>query len=110
MSGIAAADEHLGNTRAAIDGYQLLLRHAESCGEMGLTAAALEGLARGALTNREPARAAELLNRATAIRDTYDRPAMPSEAAATAATTAAVDRGLAETANPPRETDHPVNR
>ena len=35
---------------AALDGYQRLLRHAESSGEMGLMATALEGLARAALT------------------------------------------------------------
>ena len=44
-------------------------------------AAALEGLARAALTNREPERAAELLARAAAVRATYDRPATPTEAA-----------------------------
>ena len=83
LAGIAAADEHLGDTGAAQDGYQQrLLEHAESSGEMGLMAAALEGLARAALTNREPERAAELLARAAAVRDTYDRPATPSEAAA----------------------------
>ena len=90
LAGIAACDEHLDDTGAAQDGYQRLLEHAESSGEMGLMAAALEGLARAALTNREPERAAELLARAAAVRDTYDRPATPSEAAAIAATAAAV--------------------
>ena len=110
LAGIAASDEHLGHTGAAQDGYQRLLEHAESSGEMGLMAAALEGLARAALTNREPARAAELLARAAAVRATYDRPATPSEAAAAAATAAAVDRALAETADPPGETGRRVNR
>ena len=110
LAGIAAADEHLGDTGAAQDGYQRLLEHAESSGEMGLMAAALEGLARAALTNGEPERAAELLARAAAVRDTYDRPATPSEAAAVAATAAAVDRALAETADPPGETGRRVNR
>ena len=110
LAGIAAADEHLGNTGATLDGYQRLLRHAESSGEMGLMAAALEGLARAALITREPARAAELLARAAAIRATYDRPATPTEAAAAAATAAAVDRALAETADPPGETGRRVNR
>ena len=49
------------------------MRHAESSGEMGLTASALEGLAPVALADREPAPAAELLARAAAVRDTYDR-------------------------------------
>ncbi len=110
LAGIAAADEHLGNTGATLDGYQRLLRHAESSGEMGLMAAALEGLARAALTTREPAHAAELLARAAAIRATYDRPATPTEAAAAAATAAAADRALAETADPPGETGRRVNR
>ena len=73
-------------------------------------AAALEGLARAALTNREPARAAELLARAAAVRDTYDRPATPSEAAAIAATAAAVNRALAEAVDPPGESGRRVNR
>jgi hypothetical protein len=77
---------------------------------MGLMAAALEGLARAALTNREPARAAQLLARAAAVRDTYDRPATPSEAAAVTVTTAAVDRALVETADPPGETGRRVTR
>jgi tetratricopeptide (TPR) repeat protein len=110
LAGIAATDEHLGDTGAALDGYQWLLRHAESCGEMGLTAVALEGLARAALTTDEPARAAELLARAATVRGTYDRPATPSEAAAAAATAAAVNRALAETADPPGETGRRVNR
>jgi predicted ATPase len=110
LAGIAATDEHLGDTGAALNGYQQLLEHAESSGEMGLMATALEGLARAALTNREPERAAELLARAAAVRDTYDRPATPSEATAAAATAAAVDRALAETADPPGETDRRVTR
>jgi hypothetical protein len=83
--------------RSARDGYQRLLLHAEFSGEMGLTAAALEGLARAALTDGDPTGAAELLARAAAIRDTHDRPASPGEAAATAATVAAMDRALSET-------------
>jgi len=109
MAGIAASDEHLGDTGAALDGYQRLLRHAESSGEMGLMAAALEGLSRAALTNGDPARAAELLARAAAVRDTYDRPATPDEAASTAATHAAVDRALTAAADPPSETVRRVN-
>ena len=54
LAGIAAADEHLGDTGAALNGYQRLLEHAESSGEMGLMAAALEGLARAALTTANP--------------------------------------------------------
>src|SRR6478672_8364359 len=92
---------------AVQDGYQRRLEHAETSGEMGLMATALEGLARAALTHREPERAAELLARAAAVRDTYDRPATPSAAAATAA---AVDRALAQTADPPGETGRPVTR
>ena len=110
LAGIAATDEHLDHTGAARNGYQQLLRHAESSGEMGLMAAALEGLARAALTTREPARAAQLLARAAAVRDTYDRPATPTEATAAAATAAAVNRALAETAAPPGETGRRVNR
>ena len=110
LAGIAASDEHLGDTRAAQDGYQRLLEHAESSGEMGLKAAALEGLARAALTNREHGRAAELLAQAATVRDTYDRPATPSEAAAVTVTAAAVERALAETADPPDETGRRVNR
>ncbi|MGS0684292.1 tetratricopeptide repeat protein [Nakamurella sp. GG22] len=98
LAGIASTDEHLGDTGAAQDGYQRLLQHAEFSGEMGLMAAALEGLARAALTDRQPERAAQLLARAAAVRDTYDRPATPDEADAAAATTAAVKRALAETA------------
>src|SRR6478672_11210934 len=94
---------------AVQDGYQRRLEHAESSGEMGLMAAALEGLARAALTAREPARAAELLARAAAVRATYDRPATPSEAAADAATATAADRALAETTDPPGETGRRVN-
>jgi len=110
LAGIAATDEHLGDTGSALDGYRQLLHHAESSGEMGLMAAALEGLARAALTDREPARAAQLLARAAAVRDTYDRPATPSETAAAAATAAALDRALAETADPPGEPDRSVNQ
>jgi predicted ATPase/DNA-binding SARP family transcriptional activator len=110
LAGIAAADEHLGDTGAAQDGYQRLLEHAETSGEMGLTAAALEGLARAALTNREPARAAELLARAAAVRDTYDRPATPIDAEAITATAAAVDRALTETADHSGETGRRVTR
>jgi predicted ATPase/DNA-binding SARP family transcriptional activator len=110
LAGIASSDEHLGDMGAARDGYQRLLQHADSSGEMGLTAAALEGLARAALTNRDPAGAAELLARSAAVRDTYDRPATPSEAATTAATAAAVERALAVAADPPGETDRRVNR
>src|SRR5580765_8533783 len=95
---------------AVQDGYQRRLEQAESSGEMGLMAAALEGLARAALTNREPERAAELLARAAAVRDTYDRPATPNEAAAVTMTTAAVKRTLAETADPPVKTGRRVNR
>src|SRR5580765_1191332 len=95
---------------AVQDGYQRRLEHAETSGEMGLKAAALEGLARAALTNREPARAAALLARAAAVRDTYDRPATPSEAAAVTATAAALRRALAETADPPGETGRRVTR
>ena len=110
LAGIAATDEHLDHTGAAQDGYQRLLEHSESSGEMGLKAAALEGLARAALTNREPERAADLLARAAAVRDTYDRPATPNEAAAVTVTAAAVERALAETADPPDETGRRVNR
>jgi hypothetical protein len=102
LAGIAAADEHLGNSRAAQDGYQQLLEHAESSGEMGLMATALEGLARAALTNREPEPAAALLARAAAVRATYDRPATPSEAAAITVTANAVERALAENGRPAR--------
>jgi len=70
---------------------------------MELTAAALEGLARAALTDRDPTGAAGLLARAAAIRDIHDRPASPREAAAAAATVAAVDRALSETVNTPQE-------
>ena len=75
-----------------------------------MTAAVLEGLARHALTNGEPARAAELLARAAAVRDTFDRPATPTEAEAVTVTTAAMDRALAETADPPRDTGRRVSR
>ena len=109
LAGIADADERLGDTGTAQDGYRRLLEHAESSGEMGLMAAALEGLARASLTNRDPERAAELLARAAAVRDTYDRRATPSEAAAVAATAAAVDRALTETVDAPSETARPVN-
>jgi hypothetical protein len=77
---------------------------------MGLMATALEGLARAALTAHHPARAAELLARAAEVRDTYDRPATPSEAASTTSTAAAVDLALAETADAPAETGRRVNR
>ena len=110
LAGIAAAAEHLGDTGAALDGYEQLQRHAESSGEMGLMATALEGLARAALTTHEPARAAELLARAAAVRGTFDRPATPTEAAVAAATAAAANRALAETADPPDETGRTVNR
>jgi tetratricopeptide (TPR) repeat protein len=103
LAGIAACDERLGDTRSARDGYQQLLLHAESSGEMGLTAATLQGLARTAMTDGDPTGAAELLARAAAIRDTYDRPASPSEVAEAAATAAAVHRALSETADPPSE-------
>jgi hypothetical protein len=103
LAGIAACDERLGDTETARHGYQRLRLDAESSGEMGLTATALEGLARAALTDRDPTGAARLLARAASIRRTYDRPASPSEAAATAATVAAVNRALSETVDPPRE-------
>ena len=73
-------------------------------------ATALEGLARAALAGGEPERAAQLLARAAAVRDTYDRPATPSEAEAAAATAAAVDRALAEKADLPGEIGRGVNR
>ena len=107
LAGIAAADEHLGDTKAAHDAYRQLRSHAESSGEMGLVAAALEGLARAALADGEPAQAAELLARASAVRTTYDRPATPTEAAA-ATTAAAVDRALADHSRPARENRPPT--
>jgi tetratricopeptide (TPR) repeat protein len=110
LAGIAACDERLGDPVSARDGYQRLLSHAESSGEMGLMATALEGLARAALTDSDPASAADLLARAAAIRDTHARPASPGEAAATAATVAAVNRALSEADDSPQESEQrPVN-
>ena len=105
LAGIAASDEHLADVGAAQDGYRRLLEYAESSGEMGLMAVALEGLARAALTNREFERAAGLLARAAAVRATYDRPATPNEAAAVTMTAAAVQRALADTVARERELD-----
>ena len=48
LAGIAACDERLAGIGSARDGNQHLLRHAESSGELGLTATALEGPARAA--------------------------------------------------------------
>ena len=109
LAGIAATEGYLGDTGAAQDGYRRLLEHAESSGEMGLMATALEGLARAALTNHEPERAAELLARAAAVRDTYDRRATPSETAAIEATAAAVNRALTEQVDPPGGSVRRVN-
>ena len=94
LAGIADCDEHLGDHRSAADNYQQLLRNSEASGEMGLASAALEGLARAALTDHDPSRAAELLTRAATIRQAYDRPPTPSEAAAIAGAVQAVEHAL----------------
>ena len=110
VSDRASRPGRLGSTGGPSGATAAAAEHAESSGEMGLMATALEGLARAALTTHEPARAAELLARAAAVRGTFDRPATPTEAAVAAATAAAANRALAETADPPDETGRTVNR
>jgi hypothetical protein len=79
LAGIAGCDEVDGETASARDAYQQLLTLGEKAGEVGLVAGALEGLARAAIAEDMPARAAELLGRADSLRDEYDRPPTAAE-------------------------------
>jgi hypothetical protein len=96
LAGIAACDEQLGDVASARDGYQRLLGMGESWGEVGLIVDGLEGLARAAAAEADYVRATELLGRAGGLRETYERPATPSESAAAEQTAAAARSVLGE--------------
>jgi tetratricopeptide (TPR) repeat protein len=89
LAGMAACDEQAGDLSAARDGYAALVALGESAGEVGLIATGLEGLARAAAADDDATRAAELLGRATWLRETYDRPPTPQERVDAARTAAA---------------------
>ncbi|TCC44794.1 hypothetical protein E0H73_45320 [Kribbella pittospori] len=76
LAGLARCDEAEGNTAAAHDRYEKLLNTGRHVGEPGLTASALEGLAR---LEGKPAKAQNLLAEATALRQSSARPAPPHE-------------------------------
>ncbi len=108
LAGLAGCDEHKGDLSSARGGYAALVELGQSAGEVGLIATGLEGLARAAAADDDPARVAELLGRASWLRKTYDRPSSPQEqadveriAAAAQSTldtsdyVAAVERGVA---------------
>jgi hypothetical protein len=82
VAGVGQCEEALGNMAAARAAYQRALALGQVAGEVGLTAAALEGLARGLLADSDPVGAAELLGRVSWLRDTYHRPATEAESAA----------------------------
>ena len=89
LAGRTACDERAGDLSSARDGYAALVELGQSAGEVGLVATGLEGLARAAAAEDDPARAAELLGRASWLRQTYDRPRTPQEQADAARTAAA---------------------
>ena len=68
------------DTAAAHITYQRLLELGESAGEVTLVAAGLEGLARVAIAESEPAEGAMLLGRAQHLRLDYERPLAADEA------------------------------
>ena len=89
LAGRTACDERAGDLSAARDGYATLVQLGQSAGEVGLVATGLEGLARAAAADDDATRAAELLGRASGLRQTYDRPRTPQEQADAARTAAA---------------------
>ena len=89
LAGRTACDERAGDLSSARDGYAALVELGQSAGEVGLVATGLEGLARAAAAEDDPARAAELLGRASWLRQTYDRPRTPQEQGDAARTAAA---------------------
>ena len=98
LAGLAACDEQAGELSSARDGYAALVELGESAGEVGLVASGLEGLARAAAGDENPARAAELLARARTLRETYDRPRTPEEQVDAERTAAAARSALDESA------------
>jgi hypothetical protein len=98
LAGLAACDEHTGDLSSARRGYTTLVTLGQSAGEFGLVATGLEGLARAAAVDEDPARALELLARASRLRRTYDRPPTPEEQVAAERTAAAARSALDEPA------------
>src|SRR4051812_29513078 len=80
LAGLARCDEALEDWPAAADRYQQLTAFGHERGEYGLMASGLEGLARAALRDGDPTRAARLLSQAAWLRRTQDRPGTPQEA------------------------------
>jgi predicted ATPase len=77
LVGLGACDEALGRPASARGHYRELLRVADSDGDVGLVATALEGLAR--LSDEDPGLAAAMLGHAEALRTAHDRPLPPDE-------------------------------
>jgi tetratricopeptide (TPR) repeat protein len=98
LAGLATCDEHAGDRAATGHSFRRLLVLAQTAGEVGLMATALEGLARAALADDEPERAAEMLGRATSLRETYDRPSSAPERSAAKAAARTCRSALGESA------------
>jgi predicted ATPase/DNA-binding SARP family transcriptional activator len=98
LAGLAACDERAGDLSAARVGYTALVELGQSAGEVGLIATGLEALARTAVIEADPERAAELLARASGLRRTYDQPATVEERVAAERTAAAARSALGEPA------------
>jgi tetratricopeptide (TPR) repeat protein len=92
LAGLGACDQALSDRSAASDHYGDLLKVAETDGDVGLVATALEGLAYVHVD--DPGTAAELLGHAEALRTRYDRPRQPGEHDRVAATVETVRAAL----------------
>jgi hypothetical protein len=79
LAGIARCDEADGDVGSARTGYESALAVGRDCGEPGLVATALEGLARLADSTGDHPEAARLAREATQVRETSARPAPPHE-------------------------------
>jgi predicted ATPase/DNA-binding SARP family transcriptional activator len=78
-AGIARCDEADGDVGSARTGYEGALAVGRDCGEPGLVATALEGLARLAGSTGDQPEAERLAREATHVRETSARPAPPHE-------------------------------
>ena len=79
LAGMARCDEAAGDTDLATERYEQVLATGRAVGEPGLTATALEGLARLAASKNEAVEAKRLLSQAAAVRERSSRPAPPHE-------------------------------
>ena len=77
LAGLARCDEADGNQGEARRRYEQVLESGRRAGDPGLTAAALEGLSRLALGERDGAEAERLTELAALVRRRHVRPAPP---------------------------------